>query len=685
MYILMERLILQTQNMTNNNLKKGGLPMRITTIFILGLILVSVVAFADVPQILNFQGQLKDSEGNAVSDGDYSIQFLIYTTETGGAAVWQQTQTVTVNNGIFNVLLSNVNLDFSSSAYYLAMKVGSDSEMSPRQRITSVMYAMNADKVDGIDGSEIVQSVNSQTPDENGNVEVQGTSIWQLNGDSIYYNDGNVGIGTESPSAQLHIYSSGTVARIRLSESKDESGDAYVEHLSVNEPYPDSRIALGWWNHPNKGWLQFLTGNGQSEPTIRMVVDENGKVGIGTATPQAKLEVAGAIKVPNSGTLIFGKTNETGTPTLDDGFRIRYDGSFFGQYGDALIFEKTDYNSDAPDGGIAFVNTGSSGETSTAMVIRGDGNVGIGTSEPEGKLDVKGFFYLTHSSLAPFRMYLGADASTANGAIFAHLGTANSGRKVRFIDYSGGSYHKDVLCLNMDNGNVALGTAHPQARFHVKTYGVLPDVLIEETKPNSAAQIHFKNTTRTWEIGGDSNPDGFYIHKAGGNQNYLFINPSGNVGIGTTSPSAKLHVNGNIKATGSDFAEPFNIVNKEDLELGDVVVIDSDNPKHVKKSTKAYDRTVAGIVSSEKQAGYIAGARSDGTSDKPIALVGQVICKVSTENGKIEIGDLLTTSNTPGYAMKATDFHKQQGAILGKALQNFDEDKGEILVLVSLQ
>ena len=573
--------------------------MRITTIFILVLILVSVIAFADVPQILNFQGQLKDSEGNAVSDGDYSIQFLIYTTETGGAAVWQQTQTVTVNNGIFNVLLSNVNLDFSSSAYYLAMKVGSDDEMTPRQRITSVMYAMNADKVDGIDGSEIVQSVNSQTPDENGNVEVQGTSIWQLNGDSIYYNDGNVGIGTMSP--------------------------------------------------------------------------------------KAKLEVAGAIKVPNGGTLIFGKTNETGTPTLDDGFRIRYDGSFFGQYGDALIFEKTDYNSDAPDGGIAFVNTGSSGETSTAMVIRGDGNVGIGTSEPEGKLDVKGFFYLTHSSLAPFRMYLGADASTANGAIFAHLGTANSGRKVRFIDWADGSYHKDVLCLNMDNGNIALGTAHPQARFHVKTYGVLPDVLIEETKPNSAAQIHFKNTTRTWEIGGDSNPDGFYIHKAGGNQNYLFINPSGNVGIGTTSPSAKLHVNGNIKATGSDFAEPFNIVNKSDLELGDVVVIDPDNPKHVKKATKAYDRTVAGIVSSERQAGYIAGARSDGTSDKPIALVGQVICKVSTENGKIEIGDLLTTSNTPGYAMKATDKDLWDGATIGKALETFEGDKGQILILVNLR
>ena len=90
-------------------------------------------------------------------------------------------------------------------------------------------------------------------------------------------------------------------------------------------------------------------------------------------------------------------------------------------------------------------------------------------------------------------------------------------------------------------------------------------------------------------------------------------------------------------------------------------------------------------MSSNEQAGYIAGGRSDGTSHKPIALVGRVVCKVSAENGTIAIGDLLTTSDTPGHAMQATDFERRQGAILGKALQAFDGDKGQIMVLVTLQ
>ena len=117
----------------------------------------------------------------------------------------------------------------------------------------------------------------------------------------------------------------------------------------------------------------------------------------------------------------------------------------------------------------------------------------------------------------------------------------------------------------------------------------------------------------------------------------------------------------------------------------DVVVIDPQNPLHVTKSALAYDSMVAGIVSSTEQAGYIAGSRSDGSSEKPVALAGRVLCKVSNENGPIQVGDLLTTSSVPGHAMKATDRDKAFGAILGKALQGFDGETGTIMVLVTLQ
>jgi len=72
-------------------------------------------------------------------------------------------------------------------------------------------------------------------------------------------------------------------------------------------------------------------------------------------------------------------------------------------------------------------------------------------------------------------------------------------------------------------------------------------------------------------------------------------------------------------------------------------------------------------------------------SEVPLAVVGIVPCKVTTENGAILVGDLLVTSTTPGYAMKGTDRGKMLGAVVGKALEPLDVGKGVVQVLVTLQ
>ena len=65
--------------------------------------------------------------------------------------------------------------------------------------------------------------------------------------------------------------------------------------------------------------------------------------------------------------------------------------------------------------------------------------------------------------------------------------------------------------------------------------------------------------------------------------------------------------------------------------------------------------------------------------------MGRVYCKVDANHGAIEVGDLLTTSSTPGHAMKASDPLRSFGAVIGKALSDLKSGTGLIPVLVALQ
>ena len=69
----------------------------------------------------------------------------------------------------------------------------------------------------------------------------------------------------------------------------------------------------------------------------------------------------------------------------------------------------------------------------------------------------------------------------------------------------------------------------------------------------------------------------------------------------------------------------------------------------------------------------------------PVALLGKVFCKVDAGCAPIEVGDLLTTSDTPGHAMKAGDSTKAFGSVIGKALRPLSAGQGLIPVLIALQ
>jgi hypothetical protein len=135
----------------------------------------------------------------------------------------------------------------------------------------------------------------------------------------------------------------------------------------------------------------------------------------------------------------------------------------------------------------------------------------------------------------------------------------------------------------------------------------------------------------------------------------------------------------------SDFAELIETDGSvSSFESGDVLVISSDKNRSVTLSSEPYSTAIIGVYSTKP--GFVGTTHPmQGRSENeiPVAITGIVPCKVSTENGAIKRGDLLTTSSTPGYAMKAND--PKIGTVLGKALETLETGKGKIEALIILQ
>ncbi|MBI5193118.1 MAG: hypothetical protein HZA08_06715 [Nitrospirae bacterium] len=223
--------------------------------------------------------------------------------------------------------------------------------------------------------------------------------------------------------------------------------------------------------------------------------------------------------------------------------------------------------------------------------------------------------------------------------------------------------------------------------------------------------------------------------------NRIFLNTGGNVGIGTSAPAQKLHVAGSFMRVdgggneqayiggdgwgsdvqigslnsaitnvalynpgsglymhlyvgalhitgGADLAEPFNIKDNDAIRPGMVMAIDVEHPGELRVADKRYDQTVAGVISGANGLDPGVVMEKQGITEKnsaPVALTGRVYTYVDASYGAVKPGDLLTTSDTPGHAMKVTDYNKAQGAIIGKAMSTLTEGKGLVLVLVSLQ
>lgn len=354
---------------------------------ILALVLASSVALAEVPQLINYQGRLTDHEGNLL-DTTISITFAIYDDSADGTLFWTEVHSgIMVVDGLFSIMLGSISpIDgciFNAQDLYLGITVGGDAEITPRTRIMSVGYAYYA-----------------QRADTAAYAQVGNDGDWIESGDDIYRLEGNVGIGTATPGFRLSLTGSDVVASfgsnisaVRLADSSETYVGGYQTIEGQTSTYLANNLfytSAAHWIRPNpdnatatlilqNGNIVFKTGATDLGDT-RLTILNDGKVGIGTIYPAARLHVAGDahfagdIEVRSADAIQeIRLKHSTDLPSYQGALQYAYD------YNNAVRLVTWSDNRQV---------FGASADAS--QVFFPNGNVGIGTTNPSYKLDVIG-------------------------------------------------------------------------------------------------------------------------------------------------------------------------------------------------------------------------------------------------------------------------------------------------------
>jgi len=512
-----------------------------------------------------YQGQLK--EGGVPITGTAGLGFTLWDAASGGTQIGSVSfRSVEVENGLFVVELNFDSTVFDGTAYWLEIAVRFPADeiswttLTPRQPVTPTPYALYA--LSGPGG---------------------GGGHWTLTGNNIYNNNtGKVGIGTSNPNFTLEVYKGGgsntppaTLGVHWVQSALPQSFHDWF-YFAVGGSTPT--VGSGTRMIRESGTeLHFQTKAEISSgtPSTQMVLDADGKLGIGVMSPAGLLHLAspGGIELRiDADTNNSGENDNAGITFTQDGYQVA------GRIGYRSGLNKLEIMQQYHDSLILGANN------IDAIVINDEGKVGIGRTDADSRLDVQ-------------------ENSGQRMANFTQLGT---GQGVR------------ITTTNPSNLNAALTVV-----------GMNRDIPALEVAGTASVNV--------------------------------------------------------LQVTGADIAEKFPV--SESVEPGMVVAIDPDHPGQLRLSRTAYDRRVAGVVSGANglPAGAVLG-HLPGLDDAPaIALTGRVWVYCDASNHAITPGDLLTTAETPGHAMKVMDYSRAHGAIIGKAMTSLDGGRGMVLVLVGLQ
>ncbi len=612
-----------------------------------------------------YQGRLLTTNGPA--SGTYNLQFSLFTVPTSGISV---AGPVTINGVVITNGLFTETIDFGGSPWngennWLQVAVetnggGSFTNLSPRQELTPEPYAIFAEGANA------------------------------------------AGLSGTVPSGDLNLSGVSGSGLIGLSASQLTAGTVPDARLAADVAFTDA-------NQTFTGLNNFTTGTNAGRLTVTGITGIDTSLFTGLGFQYSAGSGQGAIMSAFNdgiGFLSFYTKQASGFPIQE---QMRID-----RWGGVRIDQQNNnngvLNNSTTNGvGLSFGINSGEGIASQRQASGGGNQFG---------LDFYTDFAQRMSISQAGKVGIGTGTNTASAMLEVNGNIRADGGAVS-LQPSGGSFSNDGLVWG-DGGlpGINTGTESPfLAGFLGGALGAwAPNTVCFSWDASGDCWVSNNLSTASLTLRGGSSPS---LSASGNNVSvssgflvvngltpvlcYLGDDGAGNdVQIGSqlsgittvsaynTADNAFMHFacsSITIKG-GSDLAEPFKFSSRDDqVPQGAVVVIDEQNPGRLKTSDRAYDTRVAGVVSGANgiQPGIQMEQQGVLEGGKNVALTGRVYVQAEASNGAIKPGDLLTTSSTPGYAMKVKDHVRAQGAILGKAMSGLEKGRGMVLVLVTLQ